>query len=272
MSRDQQPPEQEAVRTTIVGGRPPGSGMAVGPVPRGIEVLVKKAAVDPSFKQLLMAKRAKAADEISLKLEPAEITMLDAVPAAQLKSIIANTDVSEVSRAAFLGRAAAVMLAALTATTAAGCAGNRPDGPKLETPDQPEPNKEDSGKVAEKADREVPTKPDPKPTQSADDAQYDEWMREHTLLRYGARTLGHQPDRIQASRLPDGYLERWVDVLVKLLSSPDEDIRTEARNTLLAIGPAALPALKAAKMPNASVGKDVERIIEGLEAKAKASR
>jgi len=38
--------EQEAVRTTIVGGRPPGSGQPVGRIPRGIEVLLKKAAVD----------------------------------------------------------------------------------------------------------------------------------------------------------------------------------------------------------------------------------
>ena len=36
------PQEQEAVRTTIVGGRPPGSGKSVGNIPRGIEVLVKK--------------------------------------------------------------------------------------------------------------------------------------------------------------------------------------------------------------------------------------
>jgi len=39
------PTEQPAVRTTIVGGRPPGSGKGIGSVPRGIEVLVKKTAV-----------------------------------------------------------------------------------------------------------------------------------------------------------------------------------------------------------------------------------
>ena len=64
MNQPQQdrPEEREAVRTTIVGGRPPGSGKEVGPIPRGIEVLVKKAAVDPAFKQILLEKRAKAAD------------------------------------------------------------------------------------------------------------------------------------------------------------------------------------------------------------------
>ena len=53
MRHDQKPPgpqfhadrpaEQQAVRTTIVGGRPPGSGRSDVAVPRGIEVLVKKA-------------------------------------------------------------------------------------------------------------------------------------------------------------------------------------------------------------------------------------
>ncbi|MCP4231568.1 MAG: hypothetical protein GY771_15670, partial [bacterium] len=41
--------EREAVRTTIVGGRPPGSGKSNGSIPRGIEVLVKKASVDAVF-------------------------------------------------------------------------------------------------------------------------------------------------------------------------------------------------------------------------------
>ncbi len=45
------PQEQEVVRTTIVGGRPPGSGQRLGPIPRGIEVLVRKASVDPEFKR-----------------------------------------------------------------------------------------------------------------------------------------------------------------------------------------------------------------------------
>ena len=34
---DTRPVEQEAVRTTIVGGRPPGSGKSVGAIPRGID-------------------------------------------------------------------------------------------------------------------------------------------------------------------------------------------------------------------------------------------
>jgi len=45
--------EREAERTTIVGGRPPGSGRSNVAVPRGIEVLLKKAAVDPEFCRML---------------------------------------------------------------------------------------------------------------------------------------------------------------------------------------------------------------------------
>ena len=113
MATERRPVEQEAVRTTIVGGRPPGSGKPLGPIPRGIEVLVKKAAVDPEFKCLLLEKRGEAAKAIGLALEPAESLMLAAAPAAQIEAIIAQTNVSPSLRPAFLGRAAAVMLAAL---------------------------------------------------------------------------------------------------------------------------------------------------------------
>jgi hypothetical protein len=53
--------EAEAVRTTIVGGRPPGSGRNNVPVPRGIEVLVKKASVDAGFRELFLKQRGRVA-------------------------------------------------------------------------------------------------------------------------------------------------------------------------------------------------------------------
>ena len=55
------PSEPESVRTTIVGGRPPAVPKGMGRVPRGIEVLLKKASVDPAFRELLLAKRSAAA-------------------------------------------------------------------------------------------------------------------------------------------------------------------------------------------------------------------
>ncbi len=85
----------------------------VGDIPRGIEVLVKKAAVDREFRELLVEARARAAGEIGLELSPAEAAMLDAIPASQLEAIIARTKVDRKARRAFLGKAAAVMIAAL---------------------------------------------------------------------------------------------------------------------------------------------------------------
>ncbi len=152
------PGEAEAIRTTIVGGRPPGTSKAVGHIPRGLEVLIKKAAVDPPFKKLLIEKRAGAAEAIALKLEPAEATMLNAVPAEQLKAIVASTKVNPSLRPAFLGYAAGVMLAALGATTTA-CDGN-PTSPPVEgiRPDPPPgvaDRTQDAAKQPEKGDEPV---------------------------------------------------------------------------------------------------------------------
>jgi hypothetical protein len=108
--------EMPAVKTTIVGGRPPGCGKMLGEIPRGIEVLVKKASVDPAFRAMLLERRSKAAAEIGLKLAPAEAMMLDHVPLAQLEAIINRTRVDPSRRNAFLSKAAGVMLAALGAS------------------------------------------------------------------------------------------------------------------------------------------------------------
>ena len=113
--------EQPAVRTTIVGGRPPGSGKTVGVIPRGVEVLIKKAAVDAGFREQLLAERAGAAALVGLKLAPAEEALLANIPASQLAAVIAGTRVAPHLRAAFSGYAAATMLAALgTAVTSYG--------------------------------------------------------------------------------------------------------------------------------------------------------
>ena len=88
--------------------------------PRNIEVLIKKAAVDPAFKEILFEKRAGAAEVIALKLSPAEAAMLDAVPEEQLRAIIGRTKVNPKLRPAFLGATAAAILAALAT---AGCKG-----------------------------------------------------------------------------------------------------------------------------------------------------
>jgi len=292
MDHEERPTEQEAVRTTIVGGRPPGSGKAVGPIPRGIEVLVKKAAVDPDFKQVLMAKRADAAYEINLKLEPAEIAMLNAVPPAQLETIIANTKVADLSRAAFLGRAAAVMLAALGVSTLDTNAqegppvtGSRPD-PTPPKPD-PKPDKDDPKP-------EPDPDPDPKPEPPK---PVTRGVRPDTPVSKGIRpdkpepqpeppkpppeptSRGVRPDRPQTRgirpnpAIPTGLtpaqIKKRVDAMVALLGSPEYNVRVEAQQALLGMGPAALPALKAAKPPTFAAENLVKTIIETLDSKVK---
>jgi hypothetical protein len=155
---EKRPPEQEAVMTTIVGGRPPGAGKPVGNIPRGIEVLVKKAAVDPGFKKILLEKRAGAAKEIELTLEASEVAMIDAVPERQLEAIIAKTTVHPKQRGAFLGRVAAVMIVALGASTVGyGCKRERegPDAGEGIRPDRPdvEEGDEETGPPAPAGER-----------------------------------------------------------------------------------------------------------------------
>ena len=117
------------------------------PIPQGIEVLVLKATVDPDFKQLLLQQRTAAAAAIGLELTAAEATMLAAVPAAQLEAIIARTSVPQEHRRAFLGQAAAAMLAAVGAISSAvataqmqalgGARGPFPPNGKTDAPPRP---------------------------------------------------------------------------------------------------------------------------------------
>jgi hypothetical protein len=140
--------EKAAVRTTIVGGRPPGSGRNMGTIPRGIEVLVKKAAVDLEFRELLFDQRGGAAAAIELELDPAENAMLNAIPREQLAQIVRQTTVPPEQRRVFLGKIAVAMLAVL-GVGIAGCGsksepelstlGIQPDRPKRKVihPDRP---------------------------------------------------------------------------------------------------------------------------------------
>jgi TonB family protein len=104
---------QREPKRTNVGGGPPARDVIPRKIPRGLEVLIKKAAVDPAFKKLLLEKRAGAAEAIGLKLTAAEKAMLAAVPLPQLEGIITHTRISPKLRPAFLGYAAGTMLAAL---------------------------------------------------------------------------------------------------------------------------------------------------------------
>ena len=115
-------------------------------IPQGIEVLVKKASVDAAFRAILLDRRAAAAAEIGLELDPAESMMLQTVPRDQLEAIIARTTVPAAHRRVFLGKTAAAMLAAIggglvaiALLSSAGCrarSGNRKA--RLDTPSNPD--------------------------------------------------------------------------------------------------------------------------------------
>jgi len=100
--------------------------------PRGVEVLIKKAAVDADFRRVLLKERDGAADRIGLVLEDGEIEILNAIPAKQLEAVVSNTRVPSNMLKAFRGYAAAAMLAAL-GLGIQGCipvaGGARPDTP-----------------------------------------------------------------------------------------------------------------------------------------------
>lgn len=213
---------------------------ALGPIPRGIEVLVKKAAVDPEFRRILLEKRAAAADEIGLKLEPAEVAMLNAVPAAQLESIIANTNVSEVTRSAFLGRAAAVMLAALTATTAAGCAGSRPDQPEQDsTPPEPPKEVHPKGGVRPDAPNGTGKTETDKPAQEE-------------------KTATPKPEANKPSN-PDELRKRVADLAEKL-TAPEYETRENATLALIELGKPALLFIEELKPDNTEAVTRLARV------------
>ncbi|MCP4536979.1 MAG: hypothetical protein GY832_07510 [Chloroflexi bacterium] len=127
---------EKAVETTIVGGRPAGRGQGYGDIPHGIEVLLKKASVDASFRQVLLQDRAKAVREIGLGLTMAEATILKTTSVSQLEAIIENTRVPDAQHPVFLGRDVTVMLEAIAANcTCLTC--RRTKGEALE--DDPDP-------------------------------------------------------------------------------------------------------------------------------------
>ena len=97
------------------------------PIPGAIEVLLKKAAVDPAFRGLFLSGPLDAARSIGLDLAPAERTVLSAIPADQLERTAERMEVPEEQRRVFRGRAAAAMLAIVAGTAFLGCGGAGPE-------------------------------------------------------------------------------------------------------------------------------------------------
>lgn len=163
---------------------PEDSGIT-GAIPRGIEVLVKKASVDPEFRVDLIKRRAEVAADIELDLDPAETAMLSGIPKDHLDAIIDRTEVKPESRRVFLGKVASLMLAALGATVV-GCA---PEDPGVDgiRPDRPE------------GDSDSTDVPEPAPDEDADPHPIsrgispDKPQSDTSRVHHG--TKGIQPDR-----------------------------------------------------------------------------
>jgi len=199
--------ERPAVRTTIVGGRPPGCGKTVGAIPRGIEVLVKKAAVDSAFRTLLLEKRDAAAQTIGLDLDAAEVVMLRTAPTPQLEAIIARTRVAPGLRQAFLTGAAAVMLAALTASTSCDRSDD-PGGTRGVRPDLPSTPQAEGVRVKDAERAIVPTVTPPESTTSLQDGASpeppanDEWIVEVRPAALPVRTTVSRSFGLTAEGVP----------------------------------------------------------------------
>jgi len=195
-------PEQEAVRTTIVGGRPPGSGKDLGEVPKGIEILVKKASVDATFKDALLKLRSKAAELIELTLETSEEMMLNTIPQKLLEGIISKTKVHSKIKKAFLGSTAAVMLAALTAADASGGTGTlvtgiKPDDPRYSPQENSQNKYQPKSWGIQPDDPKEQSQPWHGPTKGI---RPDDYVIP-VYVNPEVRTLGIRPDREAAERL-----------------------------------------------------------------------
>ncbi len=101
---------------TIVGGRS-RSDRLVGDFPRGIEILLKKASVDPMFCQFLLQDPLNAAQSIALDLKPVEINILTNTSISVLQRMITNIHVPKQHIKTFRTGKITAILALVLSTT-----------------------------------------------------------------------------------------------------------------------------------------------------------
>lgn len=99
---------------TIVGGRPEAGRSLRSDIPRGLEFLVKKAAVDPEFKREFLQKRDRLIDELNIPLDASEKAMLACVSPEHLEKMINATRVPPSQHKALAKASTAAMIALLT--------------------------------------------------------------------------------------------------------------------------------------------------------------
>lgn len=102
---------------TIVGGRSSGSDRRINH-PRAIEILLKKAKVDPEFRELLLRDPVVAAGSIELELTENERLILTSASPAVLTTMIQNSFVPRHQVRSFLTQKAPALLLLVLASTA----------------------------------------------------------------------------------------------------------------------------------------------------------
>ena len=128
MATSEKPDEQGH---TIVGGRPQAPRSMRTDIPRGMEILVKRASIDPMFKAELLAKRDKIADELQIPLDASEKAMLAGIPAEHLEKMIKATEVPPAQHSLLAKGTTAAMLALLAQLTFAPVPGRAENPPKV---------------------------------------------------------------------------------------------------------------------------------------------
>lgn len=144
-------------------------GRSAVPVPVGLQTLLRLAAVDPAFREELVARRAAVAGAASVALTPSERAILAALPDEQLRQMAEQMPPPPSARRAFLRQTAATAVvllggAAMAATVEACCADeapiHRPDIREMDTaggaapdwPDEPAGEDDDSAEAQERPD------------------------------------------------------------------------------------------------------------------------
>ena len=110
----------EAVRRTIVGGRPIDRRRRKVRIPIGVEKVLCAAATDPVFRDRLLTDRADALAGTGLEISAAETSILSAVSEAALRTRIDSIDLKRHRKRRFFRGIAAASLAATTATACIG--------------------------------------------------------------------------------------------------------------------------------------------------------
>jgi hypothetical protein len=113
LSGKEEDTRQQAVRTTIVGGQPPGNNRPMQKIPVGIEQILAMAAVDDKFAAALLENREAALVASGVEITATEKVILATIETPALGQMIGNVRgrIPVKERRAFLKKSAAALLA-----------------------------------------------------------------------------------------------------------------------------------------------------------------